>query len=50
MLLNTAYGDWPTAKSSKIFTETIKVSGPYDGGLTRFIASHQSGDGGQGEH
>jgi hypothetical protein len=49
VLLNTAYGAWPTAKSSKTVDATIKVSGPYDGGLTRFIAGSNLGDGGQGE-
>jgi len=49
VLLNTAYGAWPTAKSSKTVDATIKVSGSYDGGLVRYVAASSLGDGGQGE-
>jgi len=39
---------FPTAKGSQTVTSTIKVSGTYDGGLKRFVASGL-GSGGQSE-
>ncbi|MEU2561302.1 pectate lyase [Streptomyces longispororuber] len=40
---------WPEAKGSKPVSETIEVSGPYDGGLKRFYGTGELGSGGQGE-
>jgi len=45
----TVYGAWPTPKGTKTETATIKVSKSFDGGLERFIAGKELGDGGQGE-
>jgi len=48
-VLTSAYGAWPTPKSTVTETKTIKVSGSLDGGLVRHIAGKELGDGGQGE-
>ncbi|MET9834231.1 pectate lyase [Streptomyces sp. NPDC006385] len=44
-----AAASWPTAKGSKAVSSTIKVSGTYDGRLTKFYGSGALGDSGQEE-
>jgi len=50
VLMSAVYGEWPSPKGTKTETSTMKVSKSFDGGLERFVASKELGDGGQGEH
>ncbi|MFH8569499.1 pectate lyase [Streptomyces sp. NPDC017993] len=44
-----AAGSWPSPSGGKAVTETIEVSGTFDGGLKRYRAGGELGDGGQGD-
>jgi hypothetical protein len=43
-------GSWPDATDQVTVNETIRVSGTFDGDLTRYVAGPDVGDGGQSEN
>jgi pectate lyase len=45
----SACSPWPAATTMETLTDTIKVTGTYDGKLKRFVAGSALGDGGQSE-